>query len=141
MATPAVPLRMRCAWGAMLALAVASVAVPLAAGPEAPLWSHERTLVLTFALTLIAMVAGIGSLALRETLVRAVAGGSVDLRSAAGAGYAQAMELRAWALCGVVAGLGWLVAWIAAASALAWPYAVGAAALLLFHAPGRLAPR
>jgi hypothetical protein len=132
---------MRCAWGAMLALAAASVAVPLLAGPEAPIWPDARTLVLTFALTLVAMVAGIGSLALRETLVRAVAGGSVDLRSAAGTAYAQAMQLRAWALCGAVSGLGFLVAWIAARSALAWPYAVGATALLLFHAPGRLAPR
>ena len=135
------PMGLRLAWGAALALVVASTVVPAVAGPAEPRWSHERTVVLAFALTLIAMVSGIGSLALRETLVRAVASGSVDLRSPEGAGYERAILFRAWALCAAVGLLGWFVAWIAAAPALAWPYAVGAMALLLFHAPRRLEGR
>jgi hypothetical protein len=140
-ATAENPMGLRLAWVAALALVVASAVVPSVAGPAEPRWSHERTVVFTFALTLIAMVSGIGSLALRETLVRAVASGSIDQRSPEGAGYARAILLRAWALCGAVALLGWFVAWVAAAPALAWPYAAGAAALLLFHAPRRLASR
>jgi Flp pilus assembly protein TadB len=87
------------------------------------------------------MVSGIGSLALRETLVRAVANGSADLRSPEGAAYERAMLLRAFGLCGLVGLLGWFVAWVAAAPVLAVPYAVAATALLLFHAPRRLEAR
>jgi hypothetical protein len=134
-ATPGIPSRLWLAWLAILALGVASVVVPTVAGPAQARWSHERTVVLTFAVTLIAMVLGIGSLALRETLVRGISTGRVDPRSAEGAVYVQAILLRAWALCGGVGLLGGLVAWIAAAPPLAWPYVVAATALLLFHAP------
>ena len=137
MATPGISGRLWLAWLAMLVLGVASAVVLTVAGPAQARWSHERTIVLTFALTLIAMVAGIGSLALRETLVRSVSSGSVDPRSADGAVYVRAILLRAWALCGAVALLGAFASWIAAAPALAWPYVVGATALLVFHAPRR----
>ena len=106
--------------------------------PE-PRWSRDRTVVFTFALTLVAMVSGIGSLALRETLVRGIERGQVDAATPEGRGYAQAMLGRAWALCGAVGVLGALVAWLAATPAFALPYAVGATALLLFEAPRRSA--
>jgi len=123
----------------MLAALAASAVVPFLAGPDDPWWPDARTTVLTFALTLLAMVAGVGSLALRETLVRSVASGTLDPRSPEGAAQLSSVLLRAWALCVVVALLGVFVAWVSAEPSRAWPYGVGAAALLLFHAPRRAA--
>jgi hypothetical protein len=136
-APPEISARLRLAWALALALVLASAVVPAVAGPAEPRWTHERTVVFTFALTLIAMVSGIGSLALRETLVRTLARGGVDPRTPQGAGYAAAMLQRAWALCGAVGLLGGFVAWVAAAPAFAIPYVAGATALLLFEAPRR----
>src|SRR5262245_13248515 len=127
-------------WSAMLAALGASLVAPFVAGPNDPWWPDARTTVLAFALTLLAMVAGVGSLALRETLVRDVASGAVDPDSPEGAARVGAVLLRAWALCVVVALLGAFVACVSAEPGRAWPYAMGAAALLLFHAPGRALP-
>jgi len=138
-APPEISVRLRLAWVLALALVLASAVVPAVAGPTEPRWTHDRTVVFTFALTLIAMVSGIGSLALRETLVRTLAQGGVDPGTPQGAGYAAAMLLRAWALCGAVGLLGAFVAWVAAAPAFALPFAAGATALLVFEAPRRSA--
>lgn len=124
-------------WLCMLAAIAASAAFPFLAGPERPIWPDARASVLTFCLTLIAMVAGIGSLAVRETLVRGIASGTLDPQSVDGASSVRSGLLRAWVLCVVVALLGFSVAWVAAEPARVWPYDVGAAALLLFHAPRR----
>ena len=135
----ALPTRLRSAWVLAFACVLAAAALPALAGPDEPRWSHERTSVFTFALTLVAMVSGIASLALRETLVRAIERGQVDASTPAGAAYARAMLGRAWALCGAVGLLGAFVAWVAATPAFALPYAVGASALLCFEAPRRSA--
>ena len=121
----------------MVAALAASAAFPFLAGPDDPWWPDARASVLTFALTLLAMVAGVGSLALRETLVRSLASGTLDPRSAAGEARVGSVLLRAWFLCLVVALLGVCVAWVSAEPGRALPYDVGAAALLLFHAPHR----
>ena len=125
-------------WSAMLAALVASAALPAFVGPDAPWWPDARIDVFTFAITLLAMVAGVGSLALRETLVRAVAGGTLDARSADGAARVRSVLLRAWALCVAVGLLGAFVAYASAQPGRVWPYALGAGALLLFHGPGRV---
>jgi hypothetical protein len=121
----------------MLAAVAASAAFPFLAGPAEPWWPDARASVFAFALTLLAMVAGVGSLAVRETLVRSLASGALDPRSAEGEGGVGSAQLRAWVLCLVVALLGVCVAWVSAEPARALPYDAGAAALLFFHAPGR----
>jgi len=127
-------------WSGMLATLAALAALPFLAAPTDPWWPDARTAVFTFALTLIAMVAGVGSLALRETLVRSVSSGTLDPRSAEGAARVRSVLLRAWALCVVVGLLGAFVAYVSAEPRRAWPYGLGAVALLLFHAPGRAVP-
>jgi hypothetical protein len=124
----------------MLAALAALAAFPFLAGPDEAWWPDARASVLTFALTLLAMVAGVGSLALRETLVRSLASGALDPRSAEGEARVGSVLLRAWGLCLVVALLGVCVAWVSAEPRRALAYDVGAAALLLFHAPHRPLP-
>jgi len=124
----------------MLAALVLAAAFPFLVGPEDPSWPDARIDVFTFAITLLAMVAGVGSLALRETLVRAVASGTLDPRSPDGADRVRVDLFRAWALCVAVGLLGAFVAYASARPSRVWPYALGAGALLLFHAPGRAVP-
>ena len=121
----------------MLVALAASASIPFFAGPKDPWWPDARTTVLAFALTILAMVAGVGSLAVRETLVRSIASGSLDPRSPRGATQVGTFLFRAWGLCIVVALFGVAVAWVSAKPLRAWPYAAGALALLFFHAPRR----
>jgi hypothetical protein len=125
------------AWLAMLALVAALALLPFVAGPQQAWWSEPRTLVFTFVLTLIAMAAGVGSLALRESIVRGVSSGALDPRSPEGASSLRSMLRRTWLLCLGVALLGFFVAWTSASPHRTWPYSAAAAALLCFHAPRR----
>jgi hypothetical protein len=125
----------------MLATLAVVTAVPAFAGPKDPWWADARIEVFTYPITLFAVTCGVGSLALRETLVRAVSSGTLDPHSAEGRGRLRSVLLRAWALCVAVAILGAFIAWVAADPRRAWPYAVGAAALLVFHAPRPVVPR
>lgn len=121
----------------MLAALAASAVLAFLARPAEPLWEDERTTVLSFALLLIAMVAGIGSLALRETLVRSISSGTLDPSSPQGGAYARRVLHRTWALSVLVAFFGFCVAWVSADALRALYYSLAAAVLLVFHAPRR----
>jgi hypothetical protein len=124
-------------WLMVLAALALSAALPITLGPTVPWWPDARSDVLTFALTLLAMTAGVGSLAIRETLVRSVASGAVSPQTPEGAFTVRSSLLRAWILCLIVGLLGFCVAWVSASPIRALPYALGAGALLLFHSPRR----
>jgi hypothetical protein len=125
----------------MLTTLAGVMAVPALAGPREPWWADARIEVFTYPITLFAITCGVGSLALRERLVRAVSSGTLDPHSAEGGGRVRSVLLRVWALCVAVAIFGAFIAWVAADPRRAWPYAVGAAALLAFHAPRPVVPR
>jgi hypothetical protein len=129
------------AWSGLMATLAGVMAVPALAGPREPWWADARIEVFTYPITLFAVTCGVGSLALRERLVRAVSSGTLDPHSAEGGGRVRSVLLRAWALCVAVAIFGAFIAWVAADPRRAWPYAVGAAALLAFHAPRPVVPR
>jgi hypothetical protein len=119
----------------MAALLALSVAIPFSVGPLTTPYSDAGISVLAFVLSLFAMTAAVGSLASRESLVRAIASGAVDPNAAQDFTRTWHTLLWTWALCLVVGGLGTILAWSAAKTTLAWPYWVAAATLLAFHAP------
>jgi hypothetical protein len=133
MATPREAL-----WGGWL-LALAALAVlavlPFLVGPTEAVWSNERALVFTFVLTIFALVCAVGSLALRETLVRSVSSGALDPSSNEGGTAVGRTMRRIWLLCLLVAVLGGIGAWFSASPARTVPFVLGALALLGFHAP------
>ena len=129
------------AWAGMSSALVVAMAIPALAGPKVAWWPDARLEVFTYPIALFAMVCGVGSLALRERLVRAVSSGTLDPHSSEGAGRVRFALVRAWALCVAVAILGSFIAWVAAEPRRAWPYGLGAMALLVFHAPRPIAAR
>lgn len=122
-------------WLGMLALLAASAATPFFFGPTSAPYSDAGIEVLGFVLTLLAMTAGVGSLAVHESLLRAVWGGGLDPGSSQGAVRLLRSLLGAWALCLIVGDMGLILAWAAARPMSAWPYVLAATALLAFHAP------
>lgn len=122
-------------WVIVLAILGVLVAAPTIAGPDPTPYSEAGASVLGFVLTLLAMTAGVGSLAVREALLRDIWSGAADLRSRQGAARVIREMLAAWVLCLVVAGMGLLLAWASDRPTLAWPYVLGTLVLLAFHAP------
>ena len=122
-------------WLAMLALLAVTAAAPFLIGPTQTPYSDAGTSVLAFVLSLFAMTAGVGSLAVRESLVRGVWAGAVDPRTPQGGTRVLRDLLGAWVLCLIVGGLGSILAWASGRPTLGWPYLLAAAALLVFHAP------
>lgn len=121
-------------WLGMLALLAGSAATPFFVGPMSAAYSDAGIEVLGFVLTLLAMTAGVGSLAVHESLLRAVWAGA-DPGSSRGAVRLLRSLLGAWALCLIVGDMGLILAWAAARPISAWPYVLAATALLAFHAP------
>lgn len=122
-------------WIGALLLLGAMVAMPRVVAPDPAPYSDAGASVLGFVLTLLAMTAGVGSLAVREALLRDVWSGAVDPHSPEGKARVVREMLAAWVLCLVVAAMGVLLAWLSARPSLAWPYVLAAVAMLAFHAP------
>lgn len=119
---------------ALVGIAFASQRVPL----PGRAWVPAETAVAGFVLSLLALCAGVGTFAVRENyLSRHIRGGALDPDSPAGSARARAVLLVLWLLCVAIGGLGGLLAWHAASPRAALPYELGAAALLLIHAPRR----
>jgi len=88
-------------------------------------------------LALFALVLGMSTFALRETLrdveETAPAAGAPPSRG----GRIAAILFRLWTRCLVIGLLGSIPAYGAATASAAWPFAAGALALLVLHAPRR----
>ena len=119
-------------WAGFAALLALSLAIPrLLPAREIP-WHAGQAAVAGFVLALLAMVAGVSSLALREQ-VRVFLANEPD--TSASRSRVRLMVLDLWTRCVVVGALGSILAWGAASPVAAWPFVAGAAALLVFHAP------
>ncbi len=121
---------------ALLALDALAIAEWLPTRPD--VWYEAEASVAQLVLGLLALVAGVGTFALRETLVlRDLRSGAIDPNTATGFRRVERMLFALWSLSLVIAALGNVLAWGAAKPLAAAPFLVGAAALLVVHSPRR----
>ena len=103
---------------------------------RADTWYDAEASVVQLVLGLVALVVGIGTFALRETLMlRDLRSGALDPNTAGGFMRVRRMLFALWSLCLVIAGFGNVLAWGAARPIAAAPFLVAAAVLLVLHAP------
>ena len=99
-------------------------------------WYDAQTSVALLVLGLLALVAGVGTFALRESLVlRDLRSGTLDPNTASGFARIQRTLVALWSLCLVIGLLGNVLAWGAAKPIVAAPFLLAAAVLLVVHAP------
>ncbi len=99
-------------------------------------WYEAQAAVAGFVLALLSVLAAVGTFTLRETLaMREIRRGALDPSTDVGFVRVRGMLIVLWTLCLVIGLLGGLLAWGAASPRAAWPYFLGAAALLVLHAP------
>ena len=99
-------------------------------------WHSAQTAVWGFALGVVAMALGVWTFALRESLaLRDVRSGALDPATPVGFIRIRQMLAALWILCLAIGLLGSVVAWGSGDARAAWPYLLGAAALLALHAP------
>ena len=122
-------------WLVVVALLAGVAATPYYFGPRSTTYTDAGLDVLQFVLALLSTTAGVGSLAVRESVLRAIWRGDY------GASDGEALErlgralLGAWVLCLVVGALGGVLAWASASPWRSWPYLLAAGGLLAFHSP------
>jgi len=123
-------------WAALLALLVLDAFVLARLPVRTDAWYDAEASVVELVLGLLALVTGVGTFALRETLVlRDLRSGAIDPNTASGFARVRRMLFALWSLCLVIAGLGNVLAWGAAQPIAAAPFLLGAAVLLAVHAP------
>lgn len=122
-------------WAVLLASLALWLALPrLAPWPDP--WNAAETAVAGFVTAILALVAALGTFALREALVeRDLAGGRLDPTTAEGFATVRTRLIELWLLCAAIGALGGLMSRHAEHAAAGWPYLVGAAALFVIHAP------
>jgi hypothetical protein len=123
-------------WAACALLLALVLALPGLLPSRPQPWYAAQTSVAGFVVTLFALLAGVGSFTLRESLVgRDMRSGALDPTTPAGFARVRAMLLVLWSLCLLIAVLGAGLAWGADSPRAGWPYALAAAGLLVLHAP------
>jgi hypothetical protein len=124
-------------WAALFALLpLDAVALFVLAPARADSWYAAEASVVQFVLGLLALTAGVGTFALRETLaLRELRSGTLDPSTARGFAQIRRMLVALWSLCLAVAALGNVLAWGSARPLSAMPFLLASAALLLLHAP------
>src|SRR5512134_3784349 len=115
-------------WGAMFATLLVWAALPALGLHRAEPWYEAQTAVARFTLAILALVATVGTFAVRESLVlRDVREGRLDPATPAGMARLQVRFLALWTLCAAVGALGGLLAYHSGQPAKGWPYLAGAA--------------
>ena len=124
-------------WAAIVALlALDAIALTRFLPVRAHPWYDAQTSVALLVLGLLALVAGVGTFALRESLVlRDLRSGTLDPNTASGFARIQRTFVALWSLCLVIGLFGNVLAWGAAKAIVAAPFLTAAAVLLLVHAP------
>lgn len=124
-------------WAVIVALlALDAVAIAGVLPTRADVWYEAEASVAQLVLGLLALVAGVGSFALRETLVlRDLRSGALDPNTESGFRRVRRMLFALWSLSLVIAALGNVLAWGSAKPLAALPFLIGAAVLLAVHAP------
>jgi F0F1-type ATP synthase membrane subunit c/vacuolar-type H+-ATPase subunit K len=99
-------------------------------------WYEGQTAVVSFVLALLALVAAVGTFAIRESWVRRPqASGALDVATAEGRSRVRTAFVVSWALCDAVGLFGLLVALGSSDASRATPFLLGAAALFAIHRP------
>jgi len=123
-------------WGALAATVPTWLAMPGLVMPRSSPWYDAQTAVAGFVLAILALVAGIGTFAARESLVlRDVREGRIDPRTPAGMIQLRVGLGAIWLLCALIGAFGALMAYYSARPAVGWPYIAGSAVLFALHAP------
>ena len=123
-------------WAAFFVLLLLGLAIPGIAPSRQEPWYDAQKSVAGFVLTLLSLVAGVGTFTLRESLVqRDLRRGTLDPGTPAGFARVRAGLLALWTLCLVIGLMGCALAYGAGVPRAAWPYAFAAGVLLVFHAP------
>jgi hypothetical protein len=121
-------------WAALFATLAAWLALPWWAPAYPEPWNAAETAVAGFVLAILALVAGLGTFALRESLVQREPGG-LDPATPEGFALARARLIELWLLCAVIGVLGAIMIRHSGRTAAGLPYLLGAAALFVLHAP------
>jgi len=122
-------------WAVFAALFALGVWSPFFFGPVSAPYSDAAVQVLGFVLALLAMTAGVGSMASRESLLKAIWAGRIDPGSTGGLARMLRTLLGTWALCLFVGAMGVVMAFASAKPVSQWPYGLAGATLLAFHSP------
>lgn len=123
------------AWLALFAALPVIAALPRVLPPRTDPWSEAGTAVAGFVLVLFALVTGVATFALRETLVLREEETGTFMRGGGGGIWVRTRLVVLWSLCALVGFYGGILGRYSASPASAWPYLVGAGALFLLHAP------
>jgi len=123
-------------WAVLLVSLAIWLALPQLVAPRPDPWSTAETAVAGFVLAILALVAGIGTFALRESLVQRDPG-TVGLDPTTPEGFARmrARLIELWLLCAAIGVLGGIMIRYSGRPAAGWPYLAGAAVLFVLHAP------
>lgn len=122
-------------WSALVASLPGVAALPRVLAPRAEPWSDAESAVAGFVLLIFALVTGVATFALRETLVLREEE-SIALPSGSAEGiWVRTRLVALWTLCALVGAYGGFLAHGAGRPAIAWPYLAGAAVLFVIHAP------
>ncbi len=124
-------------WAALFALlALDAIALERVLPTRADVWYEAEASVVQLVLGILALVAGVATFAIRETLVlRDLRSGALDPNTASGFARVRRALVALWSLCLVIALLGNVLAWGAGTPIAAAPFLIGAAVLLVLHAP------
>ena len=113
-------------WVVSVALLAVELAVPYLVPSRRDPWQGAETAVAGFVLALLSFPAAVSTFALREQLADAAAARVARVRF---------LLLALWGRCLLIGLFGCVMAYGAASPAAAWPFAAGAAVLLVLHAP------
>lgn len=122
-------------WAALLASLLVWALAPRLMPPRAHPWGEAATAVAGFVLTLFALVTGVGTFSMRETLVMREAETGAPANHAVDGFWIRTRLVTLWLLCAMVGVYGGILGRYSAFPATAWPYLIGAAVLFVIHAP------
>lgn len=123
-------------WAVMLVGIALDVALPLLLPPPSQPWYEARAQVVRFVLALLSLSAGVGTFALRETLVmRGLRAGVLDPMTPQGLARVRATLIVLWALCELIGVFGLVVSLGSGRPTFGWPFAVASVVLLILHRP------
>lgn len=122
-------------WSLLFASLLVWALAPGLLPPRAHPWHEAETAVAGFVLTLFALVTGVGTFSMRETLVLREAEKGPIANDATGGFWIRTRLVTLWCLCALVGVYGGILSRYSALPATAWPYLIGAAVLFVIHAP------
>lgn len=132
------PFSFWASWAVFFATLCLWFALPRLVAPVPDPWNTAESAVAGFVLAILALCAGIGTFAMRESLLlRDVREGRIDPTTPEGLAIVRTRLVALWALCSTIGMLGAILVHWSGRPGTGAPYLVAAAALLVLHAPNR----